>query len=278
MKKSLLFIFLVMVLFSGCTYYDTIVEFPFDEEGNMEVSIQDYTGEIQDYFYINVLQSTTLINNVIKNSNKINITNPTGCLVGDAVNIYDDKSYFQGIITNTVGNEITFTPRIDKEFSLSNTIIKCGEWNMAVDGSVSPVNYCVNPPTNVSWHVISGVFYILDNSAMDDGLFGSRTSLSNGLSLSVNDGYMKNLFLIYNNAGFNLRKYDKEYTDKAPSGQYGMIASINYKEKYGAIIELNGNTNDTFCYTISDNLLSQNEIASTIGAHTTNNYEKWMTE
>lgn len=263
MKKILTILLLFLFIFiSGCIPVN-VMESPID------VNIQDYTGEIQDYFLTMTLQETSLIIDADYEDTVIYPLTTTNCLVGDAVDIYDDRSYFQAIITAVTPTNITFTPSLDKKFLSNNSFVKCGEWNMAIDGSVQEKVFSITPPTNANWHIVSSVFYILDNKVMDDGLFGSQSALANGISLGVKDGYMKNLFLIYNNIGFYLRKYDTKYSTKAPSGQYGYVGKILYKENYGAVIMLDGKKRDSLILTVRDDLTSQNEFAVTIGGHIT---------
>lgn len=283
-KKNQLFLFLGLVILS-CTILFSVLQINTsyvindvinvnstnaNEDGSFDVSVQDYTGEIQDYFLTTHLHNTTLTIDAIEDENTIIVDSTTNCVLFDAVDIYNENSYFQGIIQSVTANSITFAPGLDRNYDLSDTVIKCGEWDMStIDGATTPTMFYITPPNNVTWHIKSGVFNILDSKDMDDGLFGSRSSLENGLTVSVIDGYTKELCLIYNNAGWKLRKYTKEYEPKAPAGQFSLFAEIEYERKYGAVIELNGTTRDKYAVLIQDDMRSQDQMAYTIGGHVT---------
>lgn len=255
----------MVLLFSGCLNTSVAVI-----DGEQDVNIQDYTGEIQNYFLTTHLHNTTFTSNGVQGINTINVASTTDCVDFDAIDIYDNESYFQGIIQSVTANTITFTPGLDKEYDLSNSVVKCGEWDMStIDGSTNPTEFYITPPTDVKWHLESSVFNILDNSAMDDGMFGSRSALTNGFVVSRVDGYTKELFLIYNNAGFKLRGFNREYAEKAPAGDYSYFADIQYNEKFGAVVELDGRTNDKYIVLIQDDMTSQEQMAYTVAGHRT---------
>ena len=168
---------------------------PVDDYG-IEVSIQDYNAKIVSLFLTKELQLTNLSNSANINSNIINVSNSTNCLIGDAIDLYDDDYYFQGIIINVVGNDIVFTPDLDYSFNSSNTYVKCGEWNMNVDGSTTPQEYYINAPLKQAWDIESIGMQFQDNSDWDINSFGSRTALTNGLVMAIEDGYYQKMFLI----------------------------------------------------------------------------------
>lgn len=239
---------------------------PLDDYG-VEVSVQDYTGDSISFFMTNKLQETTLTSDLIASDSTAEVVDSTGCVVGDALDLYDDNYYFQSIIREVVGNTITFTPPSDYNFNSSNTVVVCGEWNLNVDGSVNPVNYTINPPLNRSWDIKSMGMQFTDNSDWDINTFGSRSSLTNGFVFSKGDGIKKELFLIYDNGGFALRGATITNFEKAPSGKYGFNVDLNLMYVYGAFIMLDGSDNQELIATVRDDLTNQDEIAITIRGH-----------
>jgi len=238
---------------------------PKDDYG-VETSIQDYNGRMISFFLTKSLQNTTLANDVDIDSSSIVVDDSTGCLVGDAVDIYNHDFYFQGIIQSIVGNTITFTPSLDVNYTTGDKV-KCGEWNMNVDGSVTMQEFYINPPLNASWDIESIAMQFKDNSDWDINTFGSRTALTNGFVLLARDGFEQQLFLIYNNGGFALRGGVVQNFQKAPSGLYGFNVDLEFAAKYGAIPSLDGSMGDTLVAQINDDLSSQTEIALAIRGH-----------
>lgn len=239
---------------------------PKDDYG-IETSIQDYNGRIVSFYLTKELQKTTLSEDAFLDERAVNVTDSSGCLVGDAIDIYNHNYYFQGIITSITGNEITFTPQLDVNYNASSSFVKCGEWNMNVDGSVTMQEFYINPPMNASWDIESIGMQFKDDKDWDINTFGSRSSLSNGFLVLVEDGQNKDLFLIYNNGGFALRGGVLQNFEKAPSGLYGFNVDLEFATKYGSILALYGYDDDRLVAQINDDLTSQTEIAMTIRGH-----------
>ena len=280
--KFILILGLIMIVLSGCTV-DRIhltesvnVSITNDESIDVnisnnviDVSIQDYTGEIQSYFLTYILKETTLTSNAMINGNQINVVDTTGCNMGNAVNIYDDRSFYQGLIISLTATSINLTPPLDKSFMQANSFVECGDTNMAYDGLTTPRVYSIHPPTNVSWDITSSVISILDNTIMDSAKFGGIPALSNGFLIRTVDGTTKNLLLAYNNNGFKLRGFEVDYIDRAPSGVYGLNAFIDVKRAYGAVFRIDGRLNDTMETLIQDDLTGLTRMVMTINGHTT---------
>lgn len=239
---------------------------PVDEYG-VEVSIQDYNGETISLFISRMLQLTNLTSNLSIGNKTAYVYNSTNCLVGDAIDIYDNDRYFQGIITGVSGNAINFTPEIDRNYFKNDTVIKCGEWNMNANGAITPINYYLNPPMNKAWDIESIAMQFIDNADWDINTFGSRTALSNGFTVSIGDGQPKELFLIYNNGGFTLRGGEIQNFDKSPSGSYGFGVDMMFEPKYGAVLKIDGKNNEKIIATIRDDLTSQEQIAFVVRGH-----------
>jgi hypothetical protein len=236
-----------------------------------DVAIQDYTGEAFSFFLTMPLQYTTLTQNININDSVIIVDDSTNCNIFDAIDIYNNYSYTQTLIKNVVGNTITLNSELDRNFNISDTIIKCGEWDLSTsDGSVTTQTFMITPPMSQKWHIYSTAINILDNAVMDSAKFGGGPALINGISGRVTDGYTKDLFLIYNNNGFFLRGFDLNYIEKAPSGVYGLNARLRFNDEYGAVVDLDGATSDEWQAVNRDDLTGQSEIAITISGHYVN--------
>ena len=246
---------------TNVTVNQSLIEEPID------VSIQDYTGELESYFLINVKGSGMLISDSMELSNNVTVNSTTGCVIDESIYIYNGISSFQALITDIAGNTITFTPIIDKDFIAGESYFDCGSTNIAVDGSVNPVIFSIKPPYNVSWDIEAISVNFIDNADMDASTFGSRTSLINGLLIRRSDGDYNNLFMIYNNNGLLLRGFDLLNIPKAPSGVYMFDFRLLFEKTYGSIIRLEGNLSDRLEIVVSDDLTSQTRIVSTISGH-----------
>jgi hypothetical protein len=264
----LLLAFLSIFLFSGCVGGNVAV-MPTREDGALDVNIQDYTGDIQSFFLIEVLQVSNLTATINKGANTADLANSSNCVAFQAINIYSPNNMYQGIITDKVGSTISFTPSIDTEYNIADSYVYCGNWNMAVDGSTTPRIFSIHAPAGENYDLTSSVIGIIDDKDMDYSTFGSLPALSGGFVNRVVDGYTKNLFLIYNNLGFKLRGYESSYITKAPSGKYGITSKILYNEVYGAIPRIKGATKDTYQAVIQDDLTGLDELVQTVHGHKT---------
>ena len=277
----------ILVSYSG---YDTVISYtagvsndtlmnvnivsPVNDDGNVRVLNQDYTGEVFNFFITRQLSNTTLLSKTEIGDMVLNVVDTTGCADFRAVNVYDNESYFQGIIMSTTANTITMGSEIDRSFNVSNTIVECGEWNISsVDGSVTDQIYRIIPPSDRVWHVISTSVVILDDTQMEDDEFGGIPALTNGLSMRIKDGYTKDVFLIYNNIGFFLRGFDYLYSDRFFAGTYGFRSRLNIKDIHGAVIELDGSTDDEIQAVVRDDLTPLLEMAITVQGHYVTDFE-----
>jgi len=270
MKKILILIIISSLFFlSSCT--QTVVtggtSIPLDENNAVPVNIQDYNGKLFSYFLTQELQSTTLTEDTVFMGFNVTVDNTTNCVVGDALDLVDQNNNFQGIITSIDDNIISFVPSLVNNFELETTEVKCGEWNMAVDGSSIKQTFTFDVPSNVTLDLESIAVQFKDNSDWDINTFGSRTSLENGFTAGIQDGQYTRFFLIYNNGGFSLRGFNIEDIEKAPSGLYGFTANLEFEKSYGAIPALYGEDDDKFVANINDDLTSQTEIAFIVRGH-----------
>lgn len=269
MVKSKKIIYVLMgfslLFFSGCS-----ISAELETAGEFDVSIQDYTGEAFSFFLTMPLQYTSLTQSASMGDTTIFVSDTTNCLVFDAIDIYDNDRYFQSLILSKTANTITMNSDLDRDFNLTDTTIKCGEWNLATsDGSITPETFLISPPNNENWHIISTIIKITDNSDWDLSKFGGGSALTNGISGRITDGYEKDLFLIYDNSGFSLRGFNVQDFEKAPAGVYGFTGILYFKDIYGAVLPLNGSTNDEWQAINRDDLTNLLEVAITVNGHYT---------
>lgn len=262
LKFEYVIISLFLLLFVGCSQTSiAVVNEPLD------VNIQDYNGEIVLFYVAEEKQLTTLDSIAAKGSFNILVDDSSGCVIGDAVDLWDNTQYFQGIITDVTGNNISFISQLNTNFNIENTVVKCGNWKLNVDGSTTKKIFYLNPPSNVSWDIESLGITFTDNADHDFTTFGSRNALTNGFTGGIKNGEFKRFFLIVNNAGFKEHGFDYDEIDKAPSGSYGFYEELLFEKKFGAIPKLMGNMSEKIVFNVNDDLTSQEAIVLTVRGH-----------
>jgi len=265
--SSIVISIIICLVLSGCANTNVAV---MDDNVTVSnsVNIDDNTKESFSFFLTQTTQLSNLTNDITVGDKIIEIDNTTNCEIFDAIDIYDNNYYFQTLIENKTSTTITLRNEIDKNFSVNNTTIRCGEWDLSTsDGSINPETFMISPPNNRTWHIKTTVFNCLDDKEMDSSKFCGDPSLDNGISGRIIDGYRRDLFLIYNNNGFKLRGFDLDYIEKAPAGVYGLNAKLNFLNTFGSLIEIKGNTNDEWQAVNRDDLTTQEEIVITINGN-----------
>ena len=182
-------------------------------------------------------------------------TSTTGFAVDDYIHIREGLTYeFAPLqIKEINGNVVSFNRPIDHAYATSAVINEI-EYNMNVDGSSTSVSYKICPPAGELWQATRIIIEILDSTAMDDGLFGGRAALENGVLMrSSKSGIKHTLTLWRTNGGMANDMYDVEYTPKAPAGQYGLRGRWTFTN-LGIIIELIGDNSDYEEVIVQDDL------------------------
>ena len=217
-----------------------------------DVQVQDTENVGFNLYLCQDLGTTTLTTAVAIDATSVVVTSATGTVVGDCINIREGSHVFQSIIKTIVGTTITFLSQLDYAFTTAATVC-FGEWNMNVNGSVTPVIFKICPPSGARYHITAISFTMTDDGAMDDSKFGSLAKLANGIVSRRTDGSIANFFLISNNAGFYQNGYDTDYPTKVPSGVYSFRARKDLRMTNGTIIALDGASDDELQIIVRDN-------------------------
>lgn len=144
-------------------------------------------------------------------------------------------------ITDIVGNVLTLDRPISNDYSVGTAVCEVVS-NMAVVGTLAvPVSFSVQPPGSTVWQITRLLLSIADGSPMDDGLFGSLTSLTNGVTIRATTAAGRTVAISNwkNNGDIKLDMYDVEYSDKAPAGEYGLRGRWSLT-KAEMVIEIDG--------------------------------------
>lgn len=208
-----------------------------------------------------VLTATQAIDDII-----LNVVSSIGAVVGDVITIYEDDRVYQSLITATTATTVTLSSPLDYAFTTS-AIVDCGKWLMNVDGSITEQEFIIKAPQNSGIEIHSFRSSMLDSSTMDDGLFGGIPALTNGVIMRYSNSTTRNLALLINNLGFFEEGYTKTYSDKAPSGQYGVVFDRNIPGTNGVIVLLEGGNNAILKVVVRDDLTALDQFTFTIHGH-----------
>jgi len=197
----------------------------------------------------------------------LDVDSVTSVDIGDVITIYEDDHIFQSLVMGISTLTIAVGSPIDYAFT-TDAVCDIGLWSMNVDGSSTPVTFSIKSPPNIDFCIHTIGISILDASAMDDGTFGGRPVLANGIYFSREyQGIYKNLALIVNNLGFREIGFTTSYSAKAPAGQYGFSATRDIDDVNGIVLVLSHSAQDTFSVTIQDDLTVLDTFACVCNGH-----------
>lgn len=271
----ILFLLLICVasfnsfVYVGNENISSVIVSPLDENGYVFVRPMETTNEILDIKLIHVEENATLNQSLSENDRVAYFNTGHGIVAQDSINFYCDNRIVQINAELVNGNNITLAMPSDINCGI-NDLIQYGRSNANIVGNITtPTEFCFMAYWNKTYHINRMLGTIRDESPMDDGLFGGIPKLTYPVVYRVYDGYIKNLFPVSRNGAFALRMYDVTYADKAPSGEYGFRfrRSFGGADKNGAVIELNGNTQDKFCKLVSVDLTDLIDFETLIQGH-----------
>ncbi len=180
-----------------------------------------------------------------------------------------EPEIFTGKVLTVVGDVLTLDMPVSYPFSVVGPKMFTADRNMNVDGSVAPVVFALTNILSIPIDVVRFIFHITSSTSMDDGKFGGRVALPNGILLRKKraDGYYTNYWNIKTNGQFGEIAFDKYYDDKAPAGVYGMTCRITYagQSKHGVTIRLN--PGEAIELVVQDDLSTQVEFGTTTEGH-----------
>lgn len=179
-------------------------------------------------------QRTGVITNpsgaVSAGATSITVDDTTGFIIGSKIKIEETVDgigiHETGIltITNVAGGVLTLDRPLGFDYTVAASIEKVIT-NMAIDGTLaSPEIFEIVPPPGTIWQIMRILPTILDNAAMDDGLFGSLTALTNGVALRATTAAGR-IVVFANwktNGDIRADMYNVDYLPKAPAGLYGV--------------------------------------------------------
>lgn len=234
-----------------------------------DVYLQDQLTNVIDY-YIPIPKEVLALGAIpVIGSYEITLVDATSVIVGDYIVIKKETRAYQAQVLSITGNVLTMDTPLDYAFSL-DSIIESRTLDFNVDGSITPVVAELKPPPGVCIDINIITISMTDTVAMDDAKFGGRAALTRGLVVRQarnGSGYIT-LFNAKNN-GQLAHRMRLEYSDRAPTGVYGLRASkfINGQEGNGVVIRLDGNEGESLQVVIQDNLSGLASFSMTARGH-----------
>lgn len=256
-----LLVLLVLIFVSLLTLKLSVIVSPLDDNGNVEVAVQDNTNIPINLYLTRNLANITLVSPTSIDGDFAIINSPIVPVIDNLVCFKEGEHFYQseiiGVVSLGGGNyNVSLESPLDFNFSvLGGCSLRSN--NLAVDGSVTPIVFDVSPSRlSVDWHVNKVLFHIEDGSVMDSGRFGGINKLSKGIILRLVDGVNKNLLSISSNGDFAEHDATIKYDDKAPSGVYSLISTkiFNGQDNAGVVLYLNSNTSDKLEVIVQDDL------------------------
>jgi hypothetical protein len=218
-----------------------------------EVFVQDQFSPIVDRFLTRELGSGTLAANAAYNTRTLVLTAGHGFTqspaVSEMIEIYYDNEFYQSRVLTVDVNTITVTNPIPFDIP-SGTTFKRSSPDCNVDGSTTPVVFCVRAPEGKEYDITALCVNMLDNVEMDDSKFGGLDApISGVIYRKTNTTKAVNIFTAVDN-GCYIRHCDTEnpYSPKAPQGFYGFNTKRYFKNE-GVTVRI-GDGNEYHCFEV----------------------------
>ena len=226
-----------------------------DTGGALDVNVQDQHTELIDLSLVQLLDTLDLLANYAIDDRSINVeTTGYTPLVANSVCLKEQTSFYQGnilAVTPIAGNQYTLDLDTPLDFAFT-TAGGCSvvNHNMAVDGSVTPVEFSVSPSllnVGVEWDIVRVLISFLGpgygtppDDQPDDAGFGATAAITNGIVLRSENDITKNIFNAKTNYDLRARAFDVSYQAKNKDGFFGTAFRRTFggQNKNGVVLRL----------------------------------------
>lgn len=199
----------------------------------IDVVIQDQHSQVVDRFVTRKLNTATLAIPAIKDARTLTLAAGHNFVSGNMIEIDDGTKSYQSRVINVATNVLTVTNPIVCGFAVTSNVYRVSP-DLNVNGSVAPVTFTCKPPANVKWDINILSINMLDDTPMDDGTFGGIPAITNGTIFRTVDGDIEHIFTAIDNGCFRRHcDTDDPYSDKAPSGIYGLNVKRYFNSQNG---------------------------------------------
>jgi hypothetical protein len=249
-----------------------------DDLPTVDVAIQDQHTDIVNLKFTKFIQQLILTQHYERNIRTIVVSAAQAPVAGNTIILPQATHHvqFEIVSVTPVGNNYSIlldTPlpnNIEKDLLLKEVTN-----HIQVDGSVTPVVFSIDMAdieTSIAYDLTLIKLHILDNAEMDDSKFGGINSLTNGIVLRVvNNNVINNICNIKNNTDLANIFGQVEYKTKAPSGYYGITATMIMQSLFGVgvVTRLTSETNDRIELVVQDNLTGLTHLHAIGAGHVT---------
>jgi hypothetical protein len=240
-------------------------------DSSIVATIKDYTLPLISLFLSQKLNDVTIVSGGIRGSEQLTLEDEHGFVAGNFIEIWQNGYWQQIEITNVDENVVDLL--LPLGFDVSETAsVKRVNVNMAVNGSVTAVDFTFKPQSDDLYDINMAIGNITHALAADDSKFGSIAALTNGVVFSkINPSlnYDFHLFNIRRNADLRIRMYELDYNDKAGAGLYNTYfrKKFNGRDNNNVAIRVDALRGDYIVAKIRDNLTTLSSFRITIQGH-----------
>ena len=203
---------------------------------------------VNELFHRHTGVNTTLAVASASQSYSIEVASVVGINALDFIQIENGviETTFPQIIT-IVGNVLNLDRPLDNAFNIGDTV-EVVEFDMNVDGSVTPVSFRLIPDKDQVWHIVRFLFSMTHPTSGDLGLFGNLPSLVFPVILrgynAETDSY-RTFTSWHSNADIKVDMFDVEFDSRSSGGgTYGTSGRGSIKAGTGAVPRLDGTAGD----------------------------------
>lgn len=240
-----------------------------DDNGALDVYIQDQTTPIVNAILHRDLETLSLAANTVISSKDITVGAGHSTVAGNLITIRQNTKFYQGLVTNVVLNTITLDTPLDKVFTTTATITR-GNPNMNVDGSGTSLYYYAKPPSDISWDITQLVLYIIDDAAMDDTTFGGiGGGITNGVVLRKHNTVYDNIGNAKKHGDLKAQGCNIVYATKVGGGEYSMqsVCEFGGQGNAGVVVRLSGPLGEEIQAIVQDNLSAITQVTAVVIGH-----------
>ena len=240
-----------------------------DGRARADVWLQDQYTDVVDRFLTRKLGEATLALPTAFDDRTITLQPGHNFVGGDMIEIDDGtKRQYQSRVMSVTGDVLTVVNPLCFAYDTTANVKRVTQ-DGNVDGSVTPIVFSMFPPAGVQWDINILAVNMLDNKVMDDGKFGGLAAPIPGVVYRVVNDNCNNIFTAVDNSCY-IRHCDwAQYSDRAPSGQYGFNAKryFNGQSGDGVSIRIGGSEVHRFEMVIAANLTGLDRFWNVIRGH-----------
>lgn len=226
------------------------------------VFIQDQNTFPLDLEFLRRKSNPTLAVDTVVDARTVTLTAGHGAIAGDVlelVKLSNGSDFIQVRVLTVVGDVLTIDSPLNHVYTTTDSQMAISDDNMAVDGSVTPQIFSVNPAANQAGDINRVMTIMTGTSDMDFTTFGDIVGgLINGCVLRINngDGTYRHIANFKNNGDIEHFTYDSRYFTNKAGGIRGFTArgTFNGQDKHGVAIRLDGALGESIELVVQDDL------------------------